>query len=36
MVNHIWGTVTIDGQDLGEVVPRPEIDFAAKPLNKNL
>lgn len=33
-INHIWGTVTIDGQELGEVVARPELNFAAKSLNK--
>ena len=33
-INHIWGTVTIDGQELGEVVPRPELNFAAKSLDK--
>ena len=33
-INHIWGTVTIDGQELGDVVARPELNFAAKSLNK--
>ena len=36
MINHIWGSVTIDGQDLDEVFARPVVDFAAKLENKDL